>query len=168
MIPIGPESGPEIKRRGVPCGPEDLQDPGTLGRIAEILRRVHGGPAIPGTFSAFRTVEAYRQVALRSGVALPPALDGGLALARRVEAVLPPAPAVPCHHDLLAANFIDDGARLRLLDWEYAAMGDPFFDLGNVAANGELAPAEERRLVEAYAGAVSDASLTEFRARGKH
>ncbi len=106
-------------------GPEDLRDPGTLGRIAETLQRVHAGPAIPGTFSAFRTVEAYRQVALRHGVALPPALDGGLAPARRVEAVLPAVPAVPCHNDLLAANFVDEGARLRLLDWEYAAMGDP-------------------------------------------
>ena len=46
----------------------------------------------------------------------------------------------PCHNDLLNANFIDDGARIRIVDWEYAGMGDPFFDLGNFSINHELTP----------------------------
>ncbi len=128
----------------------DVHDPATLGRIVEAIRRVHRGPSIPGRFSAFRTVESYRDVALAHGVALPPALPAWLELVRRIEAAAPPDPAVPCHNDLLPANFIDDGARIRILDWEYAAMGDGYFDLGNLAANGELGPAEERRLLELY------------------
>ena len=49
----------------------------------------------------------------------------------------------PCHNDLLNANFIDDGARIRIIDWEYAGMGDPFFDLGNFSINHELTDAED-------------------------
>ena len=60
----------------------------------------------------------------------------------------------PCHNDLLNANFIDDGMRIRIIDWEYAGMGDPFFDLGNFSINHELTHAEDRILLEAYDGLV--------------
>jgi thiamine kinase-like enzyme len=138
--------------------PEDVRDPGMLGRIAGTLKRLHGGPAIPGTFSVFRTIEAYRETADRYRVALPPELDRWLALAGRIEAVSPRIGAVPCHNDLLAANFVDEGGQLRLLDWEYAGMGDPYFDLGNLAANAELGPGEERRLLKAYGDDASEAA----------
>ena len=45
---------------------------------------------------------------------------------------------MPCHNDLLTANFLDDGERLRILDWEYAGMGDRFFDLANFASHHDL------------------------------
>ena len=60
----------------------------------------------------------------------------------------------PCHNDLLNANFIDDGARIRIIDWEYAGMGDPFFDLGNFSINHELTPDEDEILLAAYDGSV--------------
>jgi thiamine kinase-like enzyme len=138
--------------------PADLHDPATLSRIVAALRRVHRGPPIPGRFSALRTVESYREVALAHGVGLPPALPEWLDLAQRIEAA-PPDSAVPCHNDLLPANFIDDGARIRILDWEYAAMGDPYFDLGNLAANGEMDAAEERRLLNLYGEGATPRAL---------
>jgi thiamine kinase-like enzyme len=58
---------------------------------------------------------------------------------------------------LLSANFIDDGARLWLVDWEYAGMGDPFFDLGNFAVNNELAEEGEAELLAAYGSDDGDA-----------
>ena len=61
------------------------------------------------------------------------------------------------HNDLLNANIIDDGARIRIVDWEYAGMGDPFFDLGNFSVNHELAPDEDAVLLEAYEGEVRPA-----------
>lgn len=142
---------------------EDVRRPEVLARVVAALRRVHAGPPIPGTFSAFRTVAAYREVAAARGVVLPAALDEWFALARRIEAARGPAPAVPCHNDLLAANFIDDGQRVWILDWEYAAMGDPCFDLGNLAANGEFGPAEERALLERYAGRATDEAIARLR-----
>ena len=45
---------------------------------------------------------------------------------------------MPCHNDLLAANFLNDGTRIHIVDWEYAGMGDRYFDLGNYAVNNEL------------------------------
>ena len=59
---------------------------------------------------------------------------------------------MPCHNDLLAANFLHDGERIVIVDWEYAGMGDRFFDLGNFAVNNELDDAGEERLLEAYFG----------------
>ena len=61
---------------------------------------------------------------------------------------------LPCHNDLLNANFIDDGERLRIVDWEYAGMGDPFFDLGNFSINHELPPEADEALLRAYDGEV--------------
>jgi len=145
---------------GIPVTPGDAGDPAMLRRMAASLRRVHDGPAFPGTFRPFGTVIDYLR-ACGPDTVLPRGFTGILRQAEAVDRVLR-ATAPPdrsCHNDLLAANFIDDGTTIRILDWEYAAMGDPFFDLGNFAANQELDEAGVRMLVEAYAGRVTDADL---------
>jgi thiamine kinase-like enzyme len=73
------------------------------------------------------------------------------------------AAACLCHNDLLPANFIDEGGRLRLIDWEYAGAGDPFFDLGNLAVNLQLSEAQERTLLTAYLGAARPDDLRRLR-----
>jgi thiamine kinase-like enzyme len=75
-------------------------------------------------------------------------------VARRIERARGAFPERPCHNDLLNANLIDDGARIRIVDWEYAAMGDVFFDLANFSINHGLAPEERRVLLVAYFGDV--------------
>jgi thiamine kinase-like enzyme len=62
------------------------------------------------------------------------------------------------HNDLLAANFIDDGARLWLIDWDYAGFNSPLFDLGGLVSNSELDHAQTRFVLERYFGKI-DASL---------
>jgi thiamine kinase-like enzyme len=113
---------------------------------------VHDGPAIPGLFIPYRIVEAYRALALARGVTIPPEYELAQAIAHRIELALLQSPIElrPCHNDLLNANFIDDGQRIRIVDWEYAGMGDPFFDLGNFSINHELAPEEDAILLAAY------------------
>ena len=54
------------------------------------------------------------------------------------------------HNDLLAANFIDDGKRLWLIDWDYGGFNCPLFDLANLASNNQFSAAEEDRLLEDY------------------
>ena len=66
---------------------------------------------------------------------------------------------MPCHNDLLNANFIDDGERLVIVDWEYAGMGDPFFDLANFSINHELDAEGRAVLLAAYAGDAHAAGL---------
>jgi aminoglycoside phosphotransferase (APT) family kinase protein len=102
------------------------------GEATALLTRLHDGPPIPGRFDSFRVVEAY------GDLARPAKYDWAHELAGRIETRLGPRPLVPCHNDLLPANFIHDGTRLWLLDWEYAGMGDPAFDFANFAVNNGL------------------------------
>ena len=123
-----------------------------IGDVARTLRRVHAAEPIPSRFDSFRVVEEYRRTAEERGVRVPGAYAEAKARADQIEASLGPRPVCPCHNDLLNGNFIHDGERLRIVDWEYAGMGDPFFDLANFAVNHELDEAGERELLEAYAG----------------
>jgi thiamine kinase-like enzyme len=57
---------------------------------------------------------------------------------------------VPCHNDLLSANFICSDGRVWIVDWEYAGMGDRYFDLANLSINNGFGEDDDRRLLEAY------------------
>jgi thiamine kinase-like enzyme len=141
---------------GAPVPAEEVRRPETLRRIADSLRRIHDGPAIPGLFVPLRIVEVYRALALARSVRIPPEYEVAAAIGRRIELALLSAPLElrPCHNDLLNANLIDDGARIRIVDWEYAGMGDPFFDLGNLSANNGLTPDDDATLLGAYDGEI--------------
>src|SRR5207237_9636125 len=147
---------------GRPLGIEDLRAPETIARIARALLRVHSGPPIPGRFDAHRVVEEYCRLALERGVEVPAEYAWALEVSRRIGAARRPEAPVPCHNDLLIANFIDDG-EIRIVDWEYAAMGDRFFDLGNLAVNHELGPAAVEVLLRASFGAVPRTDLASLR-----
>jgi thiamine kinase-like enzyme len=128
--------------------------------VAAALRRVHALPAIPGTFSSFRVVDDYHQLARAAGVtSLPANFEALLARLRAVEAACLAAPSVPCpcHNDLLDANFIIEqgSGRLVILDWEYAGMGDRHFDLANLAAQHAFGDEHDRQLLQAYFGTVT-------------
>ena len=141
---------------GSPVSDEAVRQPETLRRVSDSLRRVHDGPAIPGLFVPLRICEAYRALAMARGVSIPVAYEAAAEIGRRIERAFlaDPVELRPCHNDLLNANFIDDGARIRIIDWEYAGMGDPFFDLGNFSINHELTEDQDRILLEAYDGDV--------------
>ena len=68
-----------------------------------------------------------------------------------------------CHNDLLPANLIDEDDRLWLVDWEYAGMGHPLFDLASVSANAGFTEDEDVDLLAAYRGAVEPRDLEELR-----
>jgi thiamine kinase-like enzyme len=139
---------------GSPVSDEAVHRPETIARVAASLRRIHDGPPIPGLFVPLRIVEAYRALALARGVPIPPEYELAAVLGRRIELAFlsNPVELRPCHNDLLNANFIDDGERIRIVDWEYAGMGDPFFDLGNFSINHELSADEDATLLAAYDG----------------
>jgi thiamine kinase-like enzyme len=145
---------------GSPVSDEAVHRPETLERVAASLRRIHDGPPIPGLFVPLRIVEAYRALAAARGVPIPRKYDLAAAVGRRIELALLGAPLEPrpCHNDLLNANFIDDGTRIRIVDWEYAGMGDPFFDLGNFSINHELTPDQDAYFLAAYDGGEAQAS----------
>jgi thiamine kinase-like enzyme len=131
---------------------ERMREPAMLARVAAALRAFHEGPPIPGTFDSFRVVETYRETALGRGGTIPIAYERAHELAARIERMRAGEIPKPCHNDLLNANFLDDGERLCIVDWEYAGMGDPFFDLANFSINHELDQASRDVLLDAYFG----------------
>jgi thiamine kinase-like enzyme len=144
---------------GTTPSPQRLREPAQLRRVAVAIRGFHDGPAIPGRFESLEVVEAYRDTAVARGATLPAAFEEAHELARAIASRRVGAERRPCHNDLLNANFIDDGERLRIVDWEYAGMGDPFFDLANFSVNHELDRDARATLLEAYAGEARDADL---------
>jgi thiamine kinase-like enzyme len=115
------------------------------------LRQIHALPEFPGRFWVPQIFADYSAIARRYGVDFPenfPWLAGRL---KEAEAALTARPIDwrPCHNDLLNENFLFDG-RLRILDWEYAGMGDPFFDLANFSVNHDFADEHDRLLLAWY------------------
>ncbi len=131
----------------------DLRQPAMLTTVARSLRAIHDlGEPLPTRFDSFRVVETYADTARERGARPPPAYEEALGHARTIEAALsgPEHGPVPCHNDLLAANFIRGAEQLWIVDWEYAGMGDRYFDLANFAVNNELGEGGELDLLESY------------------
>jgi thiamine kinase-like enzyme len=142
---------PALVTRWLPGGdltPEEVRSPRVLGQIAELLRRLHASPALPTSFAVFRLVERQRELA----AAVPSSYGEVVGLAQRIEAALtgPEHEPVSCHNDLLTANFVRDGQRVCIVDWEYAGMNDRYFDLGNLSVNNGFEPDDDRALLELY------------------
>jgi thiamine kinase-like enzyme len=134
---------------------EELRGPEGLDATAAALRKIHDATqSLPSTFDSFRIVETYAERAADRGVDVPADYEWAVGQAERIEAALdgPEHDPVPCHNDLLAANFLHDGDRLWIVDWEYAGMGDRYFDLGNFSVNNELDADQEGALLSAYFG----------------
>jgi thiamine kinase-like enzyme len=153
-----PDDGCVVTRwvAGVPARAEQLREPARLAEVARALRAFHCSDPLPTTFDAFRLVESYRTQTLARGGTVPAGFEEATALAGRIEAALhhPEHDPVPCHNDLLTANFLlGPGDALTIVDWEYAGMGDRYFDLGNLSINNGFTDADDRALLEAYWGA---------------
>jgi thiamine kinase-like enzyme len=144
---------PALVTRWLPGGgltPEQVRSPEILRQVTRLLHRLHSCPALPTSFDVFRLVERQRDLA----ATLPESYERISALAGRIEAALtgPEHEPVPCHNDLLTANFVRDGGRVCIVDWEYAGMNDRYFDLGNLSVNNGFGPDEDRALLELYFG----------------
>ncbi len=142
----------------------DMADPARMPAIAGLLRRCHRdvarhlvGPAL--AFWPFQIVRSYIAALQESDSPWRGKLAEFAALNDRLEDGLAPMNVVLAHNDLLAANLIDDGTRLWLIDWDYAGFGSPLFDLANLASNNGLGAAAQDSLLEAYFGAPPDDAL---------
>ncbi|MEX2010649.1 MAG: hypothetical protein WEF51_00275, partial [Chloroflexota bacterium] len=134
-------------------------------RVAASLRRLHAGPHFLHDFDMFRLTERYLRVVDERGIPIPDGYRDRMPLLRPIEAALATAPLarVPCHNDLLAENYLDDGRQLRIVDYEYSGNNDPCFELGNTCQ--ELAW-DDRRVAElcaAYFGTATPAVLARMR-----
>jgi thiamine kinase-like enzyme len=135
-------------------GNADVAEPANIGRIARACRLLHAGPRFLGDFDMFAIQQRYRAVAREHGFAIPAGYDDlmGHVEDARVALAVRPDPTVPCNNDLLAANFIDDGRRIWLIDYEYAGNNDACFELGNIWGECRLSADALAGLVTAYYG----------------
>src|SRR5690348_7477011 len=138
-----------------------LQAPGMPARMAQSFHRLHAAPRFLQDFNMFRLIEHYLRIVDEHGLAIPSDYSDWLATVGRIERAvsvhaLPPA---PCHNDLLCENFIDDGAALRIVDYELSGNNDPCFDLGNTAQEAEFDQDRRTALCEAYFGKLDRRQL---------
>jgi thiamine kinase-like enzyme len=140
-----------------------LHEPDTIREVGRTLRRLHDGQdVVTGLilyFCPFQTIRTYAQTALTLHAQLPHDVEILLEDARLLARRIGPFRPVLCHNDLLPANMITSAGRLWLVDWEYAGMGHPLFDLASVSANAGLSDDEEAFLLESYRGEIDPREL---------
>jgi thiamine kinase-like enzyme len=143
---------------------EDVRRPETLARIVPLIATCHRemprhfrGPAM--IFWVFHVIRDYAANLEEAGTRPSGMLAGLLDKSAELEKAAGPFDIVFGHNDLLAANLLDDGKRLWLIDWDYAGFNSPLFDLGGLASNNELQETEERHLLELYFDRPADAPL---------
>jgi thiamine kinase-like enzyme len=143
----------------------DFGDPGVLRRAADAVRRLHRGPRFTGDFDMFARQAGYLQVVREHGMRLPPGYADHAAAWHDVRRALAaaPRPTVPCNNDLLAANYIDDGDQVWLIDYEYSGNNDACFELGNTTTECNFTEEQIDAWCEAYFGDPSPADRARVR-----
>jgi len=133
-----------------------MQRPRMPTQIARVLKQLHAGPRFLREFNIFRLTRQYLQIARRQRIRTPGDYLRYMPQVERIEAAFThrPVPTVPCHNDLLAANFLDDGQRLWLIDFEYSGNNDATFELGNTCQELQF---DEPRIAEMCAAYFGDA-----------
>ena len=147
---------------------EHLQRPGMLPRLADACRRLHAGPTFVNRFDMFELQPEYLARVQRRGFRVPRGYLQHAENVQRIRAALAVRPVAlrPCHNDLLAANFIDDGRKVWIIDYEYSGNNDPYFELGNIWSECHLGLEQLEELVEAYDGTLSRSHLARARLWG--
>jgi thiamine kinase-like enzyme len=143
---------------GTVLTPAQVRDPQMLERVVALLRSCHRdvaphfqGPAL--IFWVFQVIRGYiRVIESRGGGPTSLELKTMAARATRLEQAVGPVQIVFAHNDLLAANLINDGKRLWLIDWDYAGFNSPLFDLANLSTNNELSPDLQEAMLNQYFG----------------
>ncbi|MFT5220234.1 MAG: thiamine kinase-like enzyme [Planctomycetota bacterium] len=133
----------------------DVRSGKNLPRITDLLKTFHRQmplkfQQIPIMFWVFQVLRHYQTLLRNADSRHRPVLGKLADCADILERAVGPVDIVFGHNDLLAANFIDDGTKIWLIDFDYAGFNSPLFDLANLAANNELDQVQEQRMLEQY------------------
>jgi thiamine kinase-like enzyme len=133
---------------------DDADVAANLPRVAAAVRELHAAEPFVNRFDFFALQRRYLDIMRDNGFRMPDGYLDLLPTAARVEAAMSarPEPLVSCHNDLLAANFLDTGDRLRIIDYEYSGLNESSFELGNVIQEARLGHDALVELVAAYDG----------------
>jgi thiamine kinase-like enzyme len=146
----------------------DLRSGAYLERIAAACRQLHAGPRFRDDFDMFSLQRFYLSIVNERGYRLPDGYVEFTPHVARIRAALSasPTPTVPCNNDLLAENFLDDGKRLWLIDYEYSGNNDPCFELGNIWSESDLDLDQLAELVRRYFGRPRPEMVARARLQG--
>jgi thiamine kinase-like enzyme len=127
-----------------------------IQRIVRAIRSVHTEATFRKEFNPFETVRTYMNHVERSRAPLPPDFEWITGIVGTIEDAMQrdaPRP-VACHNDYLSENFLDDGDKIWIIDWEYGGLGDPYFDLGDFAVEHPFTREQEELIIREYCGSV--------------
>ncbi|MET0843964.1 MAG: phosphotransferase [Mycetocola sp.] len=147
---------------------ESFGDASVIERVAASCRQLHEGPRFLGTFDMFERQQGYLRTVQTNGFRLPAGyLDHAEALGRiRKALAVRDEGTVPCNNDLLAENFVDDGGKVWLIDYEYSGNNDAAFELGNIWGECRLSLDQLDALVTAYYGRHRRSRVARARLQG--
>jgi len=147
--------------------PAGAREPGLAPRLARVLRQLHEGwDGLIGDllfFSPFQASRTYVATSRRLGAELPSDIDLMLEATRKLSRTIAPYVQTLCHNDMLPANVLDDGRRVWIVDWEYAGMGHPLFDLAGFSVNCGYSEEQDVEFLESYRGEFRRRDLYELR-----
>lgn len=145
--------------------PDDVGTPENLPRIAAACRTLHGGPPFASRFNMFDLQARYLALVRERGYRLPARYEEFSPLVERIRVAMgaAPEPLVPCHNDLLSANFIDDGGRVWIIDYEYSGSNEASFELGNIWSESTLLDDMLELLTMSYWGEYSAEKIARAR-----
>ena len=159
VLHVNAETGVMVTRlvaNAVTMTPENFRGRmGAPARAGAALRKLHASSGVfPFRFELFAMIDAYLAVLATKDVTLPQGYHDVVQQASVIRAALAkqPVPLVPCHCDPLCENFIDDGSAMWIVDWEYAGMNDPMWDLGDLSVEGGFDAAQDDALLRGYFG----------------
>jgi thiamine kinase-like enzyme len=150
---------------GRPILQEEISQPENIKRVMEIVNKIHTMQDIPGSFDVLRVVRSYSETARCYKVTFPKDFDWLIERLNEAENALSlkPYKPCPCHNDLLNGNFLTNG-QLYILDWEYAGMGDAFFDLANFSDHHNLTVEQDYWMLNCYfKGVVNQGHLARLK-----
>ena len=157
VVHVDPASGIMVTQhidRAVTMTAQGFRDrPGAVARAGAAFRALHrSGETFPFRFELFAMIDDYLALLATKDVALPAGYHAVLAdtAAIRAALALAPAPLAPCHCDPLCENLLDTGDKVWIVDWEYAGMNDPMWDLGDLSVEGQFDAAQDRALLTSY------------------
>jgi thiamine kinase-like enzyme len=128
---------------------------GAPARAGTVLKKLHtSGAVFNSRFELFAMIDNYLKLLAEKKAELPDGYHDVLAASQDVRAALAKheLPLAACHCDPLSENFLDNGSRMWLVDWEYSGMNDPMWDLGDVAVEAQFGEAQENEMIASYFG----------------
>jgi thiamine kinase-like enzyme len=151
--------------KGETMSNEQLGAAGMPTRLAQAIKRLHGGKRFLTDFNMFRLTRYYLDLCKERGIPMPDGYLDRMPIVQRIEhaSSIHPLQTVPCHNDLLAENYMRVAGELRLIDYEYSGNNDPCFELGNTCQELQYSEAQQAEVCTAYFGAATDAMLARMK-----